>query len=309
MRIQSRQRIQLLLILLTLGINFSSPVLANKNQLMNYYTSLQPVLNKNVYGIPIYIDSRDENNTMKGTIYGIIKHPFDFLANSVTLASHWCELAPQHLNIKACTYQPVNQKCLLRFYSGRKFYEKADDVYQLEYRFELLTQEMDFIHIRLSAEEGPVGTSHYQINLKAIPLNEKQSFVYFSYTYQYNFIASMAMGTYLSTVGSDKLGFSITGQDMDGKPVYIKGVRGIIERNSVRYFLAIKSFLDTLNLPTEKRFEARINQWFDLTERYHRQLYEMDKADYLVYKNKERLDQIRLQGAIKTVDSKPSICR
>ena len=47
-----------------------------------------------------------------------------------------------------------------------------------------------------------------------------------------------------------------------------------------------------------KRFETRISDWFDLTEQYHQQLYELDKPDYLKYKRMERKDQLRLQKEI-----------
>ena len=116
------------------------------------------------------------------------------------------------------------------------------------------------------------------------------------------------MGTYLATLWSGKKGFSITGKDDTGKPVYIEGIRGIIERNAIRYYLAIQSYLDTLDIPANKKFNARINRWFDLTAKYHYQLYEMDKKDYIKYKQKERKDQIRLQEIINKNNSANNQC-
>ncbi len=268
---------------------------SGKQELLAIYTQLKPMLEKNVYGIPVYVHSKDENDTMTGVIYGVLHHPIEAVKRSLGSAANWCEIAPQHLNIKACTYQSVKNFCQLTFYSGRKYYEKADDVYQLGYRFEINEQSKNFIHIGLSANDGPVGTSHYHLNVKAIPIDKSNSFIYFSYSYQYNFISSMGMGTYLATLGSGKVGFSVTDQNEQGKPVYINGVRGIIERNAVRYYLAIQSYLDTRHIPSDKQFNARINKWFDLTEKHHLQLYEMSKKDYLEYKQQERSDQLRLQ--------------
>ena len=48
----------------------------------------------------------------------------------------------------------------------------------------------------------------------------------------------------------------------------------------------------------EPEILERINSWFDFTEKHHSQLYEMDKKDYIKYKNMERKDQSRLQKAI-----------
>lgn len=268
---------------------------AGYQELLDIHTQIKPALENNAYGIPVYISSRDENDTMTGVIYGVINHPFATVKQSISSAANWCDIAPQHLNIKACTYQPVKQYCQLTFYSGRKFYERADEVYQLAYRFDIAEHATDFIHTTLMADEGPAGTSHYRLNVKAIPLGKADSFVYFSYSYQYNFISSMGMATYLATLGRGKIGFSITGRDKNGNPVYVDGVRGVIERNSIRYYLAIQSFLDTLHLAPEDRFSARINKWFDLTERHSLQLHEMEKKEYLEYKQLERKDQLRLQ--------------
>lgn len=268
---------------------------AGQAELYHVYQQIKPALDQNAYGIPVYINSRDEDNTMIGVIYGVIKHPFVVLSEALRTPANWCEIAPLHLNVKACTYQSVKDYCQLVFYSGRKFYEKADDVYQLAYRFEVMQQDRNFVDVRMSAADGPAGTSDYQLKIQAIPLTESLSFLYFSYSYKYNFITSMGMGTYLATLGRGKLGFSITGKDDKGNPIYVEGVRGIIERNAVRYYLAIQSYLDTLDISTAQRFKARISKWFDLTEKHHLQLYEMDKTDYLQYKQQEHKDQQRLQ--------------
>ena len=288
------------LLLLTVSL-LSGPLTAHasKAELFNFYTQLKPVLQKNAYGIPIYVHSKDENDTMTGVIYGVLNHPFEVTSRALGAAANWCEVAPQHLNIKACTYRAENDFCQLRFYSGRKHYEKADDVYQLDYRFEAIEQSPDFIHIRLSADEGPAGTGQYRLNVKAIPLDKTSSFIYFSYAYEYNFITSLGMGTYLATLGSGKVGFTVTDKDKKGEPIYIGGVRGIIERNAVRYYLAIQSYLDTLSIEAAHQFQARINHWFDLTEKHHLQLFEMEKNDYLEYKQQERQDQLRLQQQLK----------
>lgn len=284
----------LLFILASLTLH-SNPAQAGHNELRDIYTQIKPALDNNAYGIPVYVNSRDENNTMTGVIYGVIHHPFETVSQSVQSAANWCAIAPQHLNIKACTYQQIKNHCQLTFYSGRKFYEKADDVDQLAYRFNINEQTKNFIHISLTADDGPAGTSHYRLYVKAIPLDKTSSFIYFSYSYQYNFITSIGMGTYLATLGRGKVGFSITGKDEKGNPVYVDGVRGIIERNSVRYYLAIQSYLDTLHIKPEDRFTARITKWFDLTEQHHLQLHEMGKKEYLGYKQLEHKDQLRLQ--------------
>jgi hypothetical protein len=92
------------------------------------------------------------------------------------------------------------------------------------------------------------------------------------------------MGVYLSTAGADKVGFSASGKDADGNPQYIGGVRGLTERNTMRYYLAIEAYVAD---PQPAQLEKRLSDWFDATERYPRQLHELDKNDYLAMKRVE----------------------
>jgi hypothetical protein len=41
-------------------------------------------------------------------------------------------------------------------------------------------------------------------------------------------------------------------------------------------------------------------KWYDLTSRYRKQLFDLDKEDYLTFKTKEHKNQAILQRGIKT---------
>ena len=274
---------------------------ADAGALRAKYVQIETDLRDNVYGIPVYLQSNGDNGTMHGEVFGVIPHPFSTVRDALGTPANWCEMVPRHLNVKACTYRYIGGECRLNIYTGRKFYEKADDVYLLDYRYQVDTKQKGYLHTTLTAEDGPLDTGNYIITAEAVPLNESSTFIHFSYSYEHGFITDLAMTGYFATLGSGKIGFTIVGKNYDGKPVYVDGIRGVIERNTIRYYFVIQSFLDTLKVPAEERFEARINNWFDLTERYHAQLYEMDKKDYLSYKRKERLDQMRLQQAVNKV--------
>jgi len=99
------------------------------------------------------------------------------------------------------------------------------------------------------------------------------------------------MQMYLATVGSDKVGFTVTGQSADGQPVLIKGVRAVVERNTMRYYLAIDSYLASSQQPTASRFEASLQSWFSAAENYPRQLHEVTQPAYLAMKRAEHLRQ------------------
>ena len=107
-----------------------------------------------------------------------------------------------------------------------------------------------------------------------------------SYAYGYGFTARMAMKTYLATIGSQKVGFTILDRK-DGKPVYQGGVLGLLERNTMRYYLAIDAYLAAYALPAADQPEKRIREWYADTERYPEQLHEMEQSEYLDMKRKE----------------------
>jgi hypothetical protein len=44
----------------------------------------------------------------------------------------------------------------------------------------------------------------------------------------------------------------------------------------------------------------RINEWYDLTARFKKQLFDLDKKDYLALKIREHKNQVRLQRSIGT---------
>ena len=111
--------------------------------------------------------------------------------------------------------------------------------------------------------------------------------MHLAYSYGYGATGRFAMNAYLSTVGADKVGFTVTGKDASGQPVFINGVRGAIERNAMRYYLAIDAHLAAMSLPANQRLEKRIVTWFNATERYPRQLREMDRSTYVAMKRNE----------------------
>lgn len=303
-RALTKKRLLLIGFMLFTGASFAD----SANELAEKYEKIENSLLENTYGIPIYLESDGEKDLMQGEVYGIIYQPFKKLSQSLSSMKNWCEIMPQHLNIKACTYEYLENQCRLTFYTSRKHYKKADNVYRLKYKFNVTSLNDDYFNATLKAKNGPLDTKDYNIRVAAIPLGDESTFIHLSYEYRNGFVTRMAMSTYLSTIGRNKMGFSVEGKDEYNKPIYIQGVRGVIERNAIRYYFAIMSYLNTLSDRKEKRFESKISHWFDLTEQYHKQLYEMDKADYLKYKRMERQDQLRLQKEINPVQNIDAKC-
>lgn len=59
-------------------------------------------------------------------------------------------------------------------------------------------------------------------------------------------------------------------------------------------------------MPAPHRFEARINMAYELMERYPLQLHDLEKAEYLDAKRREREDQLRLQQNLSGASLRPN---
>ena len=108
-----------------------------------------------------------------------------------------------------------------------------------------------------------------------------------SVSYSYGVTARLAMQTYLATMGNSKVGFTVVRHNDAGEPEYIGGVRGAVERNTLRYSLAIEAYLGALSTVPGDQMDKRLRDWFAATERNPLQLHEMELDEYLTMKHKE----------------------
>ena len=170
---------------------------------------------------------------------------------------------------------------------GKKYDQALAETYKASFNFEQINNTDNYFSTELSAAEGPLGTSDYRIWVEATPLNSKQTFLHFTYAYSFGLTGRIAMKGYLATIGKDKVGFTVNETLSNGQPDYIKGVRGVVERNTMRYYLTIEAYLAALNQPANKQLDKRLERWFDSTEQYAKQLHEVERSDYLEMKTKE----------------------
>lgn len=273
----------------------AEPLSINGKVLLAKYSAIKPKLEKNQFGIPLYLESKEEYSSLHVDVYGVFAYPFDSVRDALQAPNNWCDINSLLINIKACTFRKVSDQWLLTLYSGRKYYQPPRDAYKLDFRFSIAALQPEYMDIALTAQNGPLFTRDHRIRLEAVPLDKAMTFIHFSYDYNYGVLARAAIKTYYATIGRDKKGFSIIATDKKENPVYVGGVRGSLERNAVRYYLAIQTYMDTLKIPWNQRFEQRISRWYDLTARFPRQLHELDKGEYLANKRREHNNQLMLQ--------------
>jgi hypothetical protein len=251
------------------------------------HVELREQLANNNFKRAMVIDSAQAGDNLKGDVYAVIDYPFNVLSGELKNPENWCDILILPFNTKYCHAVSGNGGANLNVRIGRKFDQPVQDAYKLTFAYRGVTATSDYFESRLAARDGPIGTRDYHITVSAVPVDDKRSFMHLSYSYAYGFAGKVAMQAYLATVGADKVGFSVTGKDANGQPVYMGGVRGAVERNAMRYYLAIDSYLDSLSAPAGQQVERRIQSWFNATERYPRQLREMDRPTYVAMKRNE----------------------
>jgi len=279
---------------------FEKP-LQGEDILLNAYHRNKAKLETSSFGLPLFLESFERDEEVHVDVYGIFDYPFSGVANVLKVPANWCDIVSLPPNVKACTYRELGGAWLLTFYLGRKFYQPPEDTRQVIFRYRNVVQQQEYLDIILNADEGPFGTKDHRMRFEALPLDGGRTFVHFSYTYSDSIALRLAGKGYFATLGLGKVGFTVTGKDKKGKPVYISGPRGAVERNAVRYYFAIQSFMNALSYPEKSRFSIRIIEWYNLTSRYRKQLFDLNKKDYLAFKTMEHMNQVTIQRSTGTV--------
>jgi hypothetical protein len=251
------------------------------------YGELDDRLRQNQFKRPLYLDSMESSTHLKGNVYALVDHPFAVVSAALAKPANWCDVLILHLNTKYCSGSADNAGNTLTVRIGKKHDQPLDDAYPVVFAYNVAAATPEYFDVRLGAKSGPLGTSDYRIMLEAVPVQNGKTFLHLTYSYAYNLAGRLAMQGYLATVGSGKVGFTSIGNRPDGQPDYIGGVRGVVERNTMRYYLAIDAYLAALGAPQPEQFEKRLQNWFSSTERYSRQLHEVNREGYFAMKRNE----------------------
>ena len=267
------------------------------SQLQRQYQVLRGLARSGPFGVPFSVQSEERDDHVTAEVYGIIEHPLEEVRAALGNPPTWCEFAPLHSNVKACTFQMQSHETLLRLYIGRRHYQSPEDASLQPYQFVLQASEPGFFSVTLSAPKGIFGTTAHRYQLEAAGVDGR-TVVAFRSSYVPSFVTKVMTAVYLATVGRNKVGFSREDSGSAASPRYVRGFRGLVERNAMRYYLAFETFLDMQSLPAAQRFEATINAVYDSMERYPVQLHDMEKAEFLEAKRREREIQVLLQQRI-----------
>ena len=245
--------------------------------LRSRHAALRQQLAASPFGRPLHVESNATANAHRGEIYAVLERPFGEFAAALRQPAQWCEMLVLQVNIKRCEAGET-----ISAFITRRPRDSVDSAHRMEFRFAVVAAGADYLHVALESRAGAMGTRDNEIRLQAVPLDSRRTFMHLAYSYTLGTMARSAMETYLATTGRDKVGFSVVGQQPDGKPVYVDGARGVIERNAMRYYLAIEAFVES-----PKQLEPRLRKWYAGIER-HPQLRESVSAEeYVEMKRRE----------------------
>ncbi|UVH54851.1 hypothetical protein NWF24_18595 [Variovorax paradoxus] len=264
----------------------AAPENSSAQALRATHQRLSDKLDKSSFGRPVQLDSMETADGLQGDVYAVVEHPLAEISTALKGSAHWCEVLTLHINNRRCSTASGPQgREMLTLYVVRRYDKPIDQAFELPFVYRVASATPEHLMVELSAETGPLGTSNYRVTLEAVALDERKSFLHFSYSYDHNTMVRLGTMAYLATFGSDKVGFTVLGKTPEGQPDYIRGLRGLVERNAMRYFLTLDAYLAA---PGPEQADRRQRRWFAAAEQYPRQLHEVDLDTYLALKREDR---------------------
>ena len=234
------------------------------------------------FGRPIALKSSTRKWTARGEAIAELQVGLPALRLLLTQPQRWCEILLLTPSISACgaTDGGIDSRYAVKL---RYRYDDPDkDAGTATFRFERGLSSPRFLSLQLSAPRGPLGTTDYLLEVEAAPLDEGRTILRVVYTYRYGIRAAAALRFHFATRDRDKLGFSTNAQ---GQP--IRGMRGSLERNVMRHFLAIEAHVLSDDKKPQQRFEKSLDRWLAAIDHYPERLAETDPARYRSVKLEE----------------------
>lgn len=259
----------------------------SEGALRDKQASLSRQLADNPFHRPLVIESAESPDRVQADIYAEIDSPFSEVSHTLANPKHWCDVLILHLSVKLCHVADNGNGSTLAVAIGKTYDQPLENAYRVEFSLQVAAANSAYFDVRLDAKSGPMGTTDDDIRLEAVPLPDSRTFVHLANSYGGNFFAWAALKGYILTFGRGKVGFTQTAGSSASQPQFIGGVRAMVERNAMRYFLAVDAYQGALTAPGKEQLEKRLRDWFTATERYPRQLHEIDLDTYLDMKRRE----------------------
>lgn len=271
------------------GTSAEAPPPGPARALIAQHEAMAAQLASSPFGRPVVLESLELPEGLRGDVYAVVDYPLRRLQEALRTPQRWCEALLLHLNNRRCQVTQEAGRDMLTLSVVRRYDKPLDSAFTLPFVYRAASTTPDYMAVEMSAESGPLGTSRYHVMLEAIPVDAGHTFLHFSYAYAHNLMARVATQAYLATFGRDKVGFTAMGTLPGGDIDWIRGTRGLVERNAMRYFLAVDAYLSVMDAPAAQQVDDRLQAWYSSVEKYPRQLHEIDRTTYLELKREDRL--------------------
>ena len=236
----------------------------------------------------VYLESAEEAQRARGEVLARLDLPYATAAAVLADAQAWCRLLMLHPNVKHCLPGTGGGRGVLL---DLTMAAQRDGLFGQEHLLQLswttLAHNASHLAVELMAEHGPMGTRDYRIGFELAPLEAGASVMRLVYSSAFTAAGLWMAQAYVATVARHRVGFTVVDTDAQGRPVHVRGVRAAIERNTMRFHLAVQSWLAVQPQPPEQRVARAIEAWFDASERHAAQLHEVEREEYVARKTAE----------------------
>ena len=252
---------------------------ADADALRAEYRQLGAELQRAPVGAPLHLQSQEKDGFVQGHIHAVLDQPFAAARGALSEAAAWCELLLLASNVKACASRVAGTAARVELKVATTIRQAADEAPVLGFQWHRTVSDPDFLRIEMRAEEGPAGTRNYRLDAQLVELDRTRSFLRLSYEFGYSNAGGVAIRLYLATIARAKVGFTVE----DDLPV--RGLRGVVERNTMRYFIAVRTYLEAR--AGSHQLETMLGNWYATADKYPSQLRELSREEYLAMKRVE----------------------
>ena len=263
--------------------------MADAGALRARHGELREQLRNNSFQRAMHIDSSEAGDTLKGDVYAVLEHPFGVVGDALKDPSDWCDILILPFNTKYCHAVDSNGATALQVRIGRKYDQPVEKAYRLDFALRPVAATPDYFESRLERANRPARhASDYRIAVSAVPLDGGRTFMHLSYSYGYRH------GRPHGDAGLPGDRRRRTRSASRSRARTARASRSISAecagRSSATRCATTWRSTPTWRrcaAPADQQVEKRIQTWFDATERYPRQLHEMDRKTYVAMKRGE----------------------
>ncbi|MGA1328024.1 MAG: hypothetical protein ACO305_15460 [Rubrivivax sp.] len=220
----------------------------------------------------------------------------------------WCLLLLLHPNVWRCEVAESGQgQTTLQILMGQQRVAVIGSTHTLNLAWKVTRDDESGLSLELMAEQGPLGTRDYRIGARLEALDETHSALALRFSNAFTRSGLWLAELYVNTAGRHRIGFTVESVDANGQAVYVRGLRGSVERNTMRFHLAVQSWLSVQSLPAARRVPRAIEAWFDASEQYAAQLHEIERQEYVQMKLQQYGQHVKAVGPGAKVRHDPGV--